>query len=651
MKNILLSLICTLLFVQLSAQTQVTNIPTVYIKTENNQSVVDKDIQINGFLSVISNNEAEELVEDTMTIKGRGNSTWNLAKKPYRIKFNKKRNFIDMSAKAKKWIFLANHADKSLMRNAIALQIGQMLEFEFTPEFRFVDFYLNNIYQGNYLVTDQVEVHKKRVPVEEQDPTMVSEPDIEGGYLIELDGFAASEISWFTTNQGIKVTIKYPADDEINDAQFNYISNFTQEFENKLFSSDFKDPELGYRSMVDEESLINWYIASELTANPDCFWSTYLYKKREEDKFYFGPMWDYDIAFNNDNRVFDTTKKMMKDAAFNPRNWITRLLEDPWFIKSVDERWTALVKGGIKEKIQNFIDETEDLIQASQELNYKKWNVINRKVYNEPLLFSTHAEYVDYIREYIDNRVDFLNQAFPSLTSSLPSQPFEAGNFIYMVVNNNSNNALDVNDQTMNLHLWNPLDDEESQNWLISEINEGQYQFINLEYNLAMSETEWNKPMALKTPDSSDPKQLWRIKEVGTGDMYGIINVGSGYSVNNAGGSFANGTNAIVYDQRITQSKNQQWYIQKVKALSLSINGVIQLEHKLTYINMSGTLNVNLDSVNKGRVSVFAVSGKMVYQQDIAGFESSIDLNHLGKGIYVIKLDTPDGSKVIKIMR
>ena len=112
MKNILLSLICTLLFVQLSAQTQVTNIPTVYIKTENNQSVVDKDIQINGFLSVISNNEAEELVEDTMTIKGRGNSTWNLAKKPYRIKFNKKRNFIDMSAKAKKWIFLATHADK-----------------------------------------------------------------------------------------------------------------------------------------------------------------------------------------------------------------------------------------------------------------------------------------------------------------------------------------------------------------------------------------------------------------------------------------------------------------------------------------------------------------------------------------------------------
>ena len=229
MKNILLSLICTLLFVQLSAQTQVTNIPTVYIKTENNQSVVDKDIQINGFLSVISNNEAEELVEDTMTIKGRGNSTWNLAKKPYRIKFNKKRNFIDMSAKAKKWIFLANHADKSLMRNAIALQIGQMLEFEFTPEFRFVDFYLNNIYQGNYLVTDQVEVHKKRVPVEEQDPTMVSEPDIAGGYLIELDGFAASEISWFTTNQGIKVTIKYPAEDELNDSHFNYISNSTQE--------------------------------------------------------------------------------------------------------------------------------------------------------------------------------------------------------------------------------------------------------------------------------------------------------------------------------------------------------------------------------------------------------------------------------------
>ena len=164
-----------------SAQTQLTNIPTVFINTVNNQSLTEKDLQIDAFLTLLSDDETETLQDDTITIKGRGNSTWKLAKKPYRIKFNKKRNFLNLPAKDKKWVFLANHADKSLMRNAIALQIGQMLEFEFTPSFRHVDMYLNNSYMGNYLVTDQVEVGKNRVPVESQETTTVEMPDLAGG--------------------------------------------------------------------------------------------------------------------------------------------------------------------------------------------------------------------------------------------------------------------------------------------------------------------------------------------------------------------------------------------------------------------------------------------------------------------------------------
>ena len=222
MKHILPLFVGLMLGSSSYAQTQFTNIPTVYINTHNNQPVIDKDIQINSLLTLKSEDESEVLVEDSITIKGRGNSTWNLAKKPYRIKFYKKTNFMNMPAKAKKWVFLANHADKSLMRNAIALQIGQMMEFEFTPSFRYVDLVLNNKFLGNYLVTDQVEVDKNRVPVESQKDTVVSLPDLAGGYLIEIDGFAASELKWFTTKEGLKVTVKYPEDDAINDEQFNY---------------------------------------------------------------------------------------------------------------------------------------------------------------------------------------------------------------------------------------------------------------------------------------------------------------------------------------------------------------------------------------------------------------------------------------------
>ena len=166
-----------------------------------------------------SSDESEDLTADTISIRGRGNSTWNFEKKPYRLKLNKKNNLLNLPAKAKNWVMLANHADKTLIRNAVALKIGSMLNLEFTPAFRFIDVYINNQYQGNYLLTDQVEVDKNRVAVDKQEATMTELPDISGGYLLEIDGFAASEPVWFTTSQGLKVTVKYPKDDEINSAQ------------------------------------------------------------------------------------------------------------------------------------------------------------------------------------------------------------------------------------------------------------------------------------------------------------------------------------------------------------------------------------------------------------------------------------------------
>ena len=65
-----------------SAQTQLTNIPTVFINTVNNQSLTEKDLQIDAFLTLLSDDETETLQDDTITIKGRGNSTWKLATKP-----------------------------------------------------------------------------------------------------------------------------------------------------------------------------------------------------------------------------------------------------------------------------------------------------------------------------------------------------------------------------------------------------------------------------------------------------------------------------------------------------------------------------------------------------------------------------------------
>ena len=64
--------------------------------------------------------------------------------------------------------------------------------------------------------------------------------------------------------------------------------------------------------------MVDWYIACELFGNSDAWWSTYMYKERN-DLFKFGPLWDFDFAFNNDNRLGDATQKLMRTYAHDPK--------------------------------------------------------------------------------------------------------------------------------------------------------------------------------------------------------------------------------------------------------------------------------------------------------------------------------------------
>ena len=228
---------------------QLTTVPTIYINTENGVGVTSKDNYVTAYVSVRGAKNADDNITDVLAeIKGRGNSTWGMDKKPYRLKFDKKIKFLGNAAKEKNWVLLANYADKTLMRNALAFETARnMFEFGFTPSVTFVDVVLNGENLGSYMLTDQVEVKSKRVPVTEQDETTtINDPEITGGYLIEVDGFADSEISWFQTTKGMKVTIKYPKDDEINSDQSSYITNYTQQMENALFSSNYTNAETGW---------------------------------------------------------------------------------------------------------------------------------------------------------------------------------------------------------------------------------------------------------------------------------------------------------------------------------------------------------------------------------------------------------------------
>ena len=639
------------------AQSQLTNLPSIYINTTNGQAITDKVTWIPGKIVVVST-DTSEVLNATTEIRGRGNSTWGFAKKPYRIRLEVKDKLIDMPAKARNWVLLANHADKSLIRNALAFKIGKILNLKYTPSCRFVDFTLNNQFLGNYLVTDQMEIGGDRVDIEKLDTLDFTEPNISGGYLLELDGFASGEPVWFTTAKGLKITVKSPDNDKINPAQLDYIKNYIADFENRLFSTNFKDTTLGYRARVDTTSLINWYIASELTGNSDAFWSTYVYKKRNDNKLYFGPMWDYDIAFNNDNRLGDATEKLMSQYAHDPKTWIQQLLLDEWFQAAVWRRWQEVVANNLYGTLNTYINDVSSFIDASQQKNFSKWNILNTRVYREQYLFSTYGEGVDYLKTYLTNRINFLNNSLKYIEPPKPSEPFVTSNYYYMVMNKKTNNTIDVTDNSVvaaaKLVMWEPLEEDNAQLWEIKQINDSLFRFVNKNSGLAMAGNGKSTNLIQVAINNNDNAQKWKIKPVGTGNIYGIVNHKSGYSINNSGGSFANGNNVVEYTNNIAGSENQQWYIQKVNLIGTGINeDVLMASQFELYPNPASdyvSLRFKTDYAQDITIMICDLTGnqRIINTQNIPDSGNqviTIPVSDLDAGMYFVQIFNNKGEK------
>ena len=103
-------------------------------------------------------------------IRGRGNSTWKLPKKPYKIKLAKPAegeapvNLFGMGTN-RHWVLLANAMDPTIIKNRITYRLGEKLGFAFTPQCVPVDVIMksdtdstHNVYLGSYYLAEQVRV-------------------------------------------------------------------------------------------------------------------------------------------------------------------------------------------------------------------------------------------------------------------------------------------------------------------------------------------------------------------------------------------------------------------------------------------------------------------------------------------------------------
>lgn len=625
--------------------TQLTNIPTIYIETFGNKAVTSKTNYIYATMTYIDGSKMTQY--DSLQIRGRGNSTWNLAKKPYRIKFKESTKFLGKGyAKNKSWTLLANHADKSLLRNAVTFNMGEFLGQPFNPASHFVDLVLNGTYLGNYQVSDQVNVDKNRVEVFEQEEIATDTSNITGGYLIEIDGFGTNEKVNFRTNKNLIVSVKSPDDDIINAAQKDYIKEYINDFESSLFSSSFTDAENGYRATADSATLVSWYLATELSANVDGFWSTYIYKDRDDPKLYFGPLWDYDIAYNNCNRVGDVTNRDMIDAGFGSdltKVWVKRMIQDPWFNDAVNNAWQQKLDEGLEEFLYNYIDSMATYLDRSQQKNYNRYSISSR-VYNEIYLYSTYADYIDQLKRFIDQHIDFLTARFAERADEeggddepIVLRPFELQDgYYYSIYNKGTNKVMDIANQSAEagagVVIWSPEYGRDTQMWKIVKVGD-YYQLINKGTGMAFNDPSPNSnvgtPLNVAIPDETDERQLWQFITVNENDNYNIVNVYTDHAINNSGGGAADGNNILSYtnDDRNAVSNNRQWRITPEEMIPDYVSDEVKAALVATVEEAQAFLN-SLTDVQIGS-DMFCYSKEEIDElqqmvDDAIGFESTV---------------------------
>lgn len=384
---------------------QLTGVPTVYIETENGQNITSKEEYIMCTFTMVDGTDTLRL-ENTQ-IRGRGNSSWwNSEKKPYRVKFDKKQHLLGEDfANAKNWTLLANHGDKTMIRNALTYQLGRFIGMKFCPAAKFVDLYLNGKYRGTYQISDQVQVHKKRVEVDE-----------DNGWLLEVvNEYSKEEPLITSTRYSIMYNIKNPDDDLLTVDKRIAIGQWITAFEAAVASNDYQDPMKGYRAYIDETDFINWYVGAELTGNIDALYSIYMYKEADEQKMHFGPLWDLDLGYDNSSE-----KSLLHNMEAFLGLWnrpfekiLQRLWQDPWFAKACNDRLNQLVDAGLQAHLISAIDSLRGAIWQTQGQNFKVWP-INQQVYSWEK-HSYHNNYDGYINDlkvFINTHIPYLQEAF-----------------------------------------------------------------------------------------------------------------------------------------------------------------------------------------------------------------------------------------------
>ena len=314
-----------------------------------------------------------------ISIKGRGNSTWEFSKKPYNITFYKADDYAKKDntqlipgVKAKKWSLLANYLDNSLLRNKVAMDLANQLGIGM--ETRFVDVWMNGEYLGNYLLTP------KKDYAAPKDGFMLDNDHIPQ----ETDQFAIEGMHDMLLKHN-RINIEDIGD---NAAEQGVDQAYIEAYFNEAFAALTEYDTDRYLEYFDLDSWAKMFLMYEVSKTYDCYAGNILMHRdglTENDKLIAGPAWDYDIAFGRTLHKFlvGVSEPMQLNAegwyndsiglmAVNePVSLLQEFGKHPDFMQRVAELYNE--NKAYFEDLAANVDRQQALIRDSAMMNNARW--------------------------------------------------------------------------------------------------------------------------------------------------------------------------------------------------------------------------------------------------------------------------------------
>lgn len=357
-------------------------------------------------LRIDGNGMFADLPEQTVEFRGRGNSTWNMKKKPYRFKMEKKAKVCGLK-KAKTFALIANYIDCSLMRNAVALWTANYLEMPYANHCVPVKVYFNGIFKGAYMLTEKIGIGGGSVDIDEYK-----------GMLFEIDTNYDEDFKFQFRSGNIllPVMVKDPDLTEICDSlgvtTTAYLSKWESDFTEMANAVVNVSPDID--KYIDLEQAAKFFIVNSLAGNHEMEHpkSLYIHKDSIDGVYKFGPVWDFDWAFTFNGKEGASAKQPLvknnSDAQYTGATFLKRLMQNEKFLEVYKSTWNRFVTEGYPE-LRAYMEEYATLIEPSAKENGLLWPAdasVSWRITESSFNFRTNFE---TLKKWLDERISYCN--------------------------------------------------------------------------------------------------------------------------------------------------------------------------------------------------------------------------------------------------